>query len=153
MPTFLKIYDPLLNMSSNDILKIFSTEFDKLENLVNLIKFNNDPTVNQIVQVYYQITNLSSMIVVIKQQLKQSNAEILNAEKFISEIFDLTIHPKIMDHIVNSISNITTDLQSLNSVQKSKETIENEAKLYEKLREIMSTKEFVKQYDSGLSND
>ena len=26
-------------------------------------------------------------------------------------------------------------------------------KLYEKLREIMSTKEFVKQYDSGLSND
>ena len=153
MPTFLKIYDPLLNMSSNDILKIFSTEFDKLENLVNLIKFNNDPTVNQIVQVYYQITNLSSMIVVIKQQLKQSNAEILNAEKFISEIFDLTIHPKIMDHIANSISNITTDLQSLNSVQKSKETIENEAKLYEKLREIMSTKEFVKQYDSGLSND
>ena len=153
MPTFLKIYDPLLNMSSNDILKIFSTEFDKLENLVNLIKFNNDPTVNQIVQVYYQITNLSSMIVVIKQQLKQSNAEILNAEKFISEIFDLTIHPKIMDHIVNSISNITTDLQSLNSVQKSKETIENEGKLYEKLREIMSTKEFVKQYDSGLSND
>jgi len=41
----------------------------------------------------------------------------------------------------------------LNSEQKSKETIENEAKLYEKLREIMSTKEFVKQYDSGLSND
>ena len=153
MPTFLKIYDPLLNMSSNDILKIFSTEFDKLENLVNLIKFNNDPTVNQIVQVYYQITNLSSMIVVIKQQLKQSNAEILNAEKFISEIFDLTIHPKIMKNIANSISNITRNLQSLDSEQKSKETIENEAKLYEKLREIMSTKEFVKQYDSGLSND
>ena len=153
MPTFLKIYDPLLNMSSNDILKIFSTEFDKLENLVNLIKFDNDLTVNQIVQVYYQITNISSMIVVIKQQLKQSTEKILRTEKFINENFNSIIHPKIMDHIENSISNITTDLQSLNSGQKSKETIENEAKLYEKLREIMSTKEFVKQYDSGLSND
>ena len=58
-----------------------------------------------------------------------------------------------MKNITNSISNITGNLQSLNSEQKSKETIENEAKLYEKLREIMSTKEFVKQYDSGLSND
>ncbi|MDC0329771.1 hypothetical protein OAN18_02665 [Nitrosopumilus sp.] len=140
-------------MSSDDILEIFSTEFDKLENLVNLIKFDNDLTVNQIVQVYYQITNISSMIVVIKQQLKQSTEKILRTEKFINENFNSIIHPKIMDHIENSISNITTDLQSLNSGQKSKETIENEAKLYEKLREIMSTKEFVKQYDSGLSND
>ena len=58
-----------------------------------------------------------------------------------------------MEHITNSISDITGDLQSLNSEQKSKETIENEAKLYEKLREMMSTKEFVKQYDVGLSHD
>ena len=58
-----------------------------------------------------------------------------------------------MEHITNSISDITGDLQSLNSEQKSNETIENEAKLYEKLREMMSTKEFVKQYDSGLSHD
>ncbi len=58
-----------------------------------------------------------------------------------------------MKHITNSISNITSNLQSINSEQKSKETIENEAKLYEKLREIMSTKEFVKQYDAGISHD
>ena len=60
---------------------------------------------------------------------------------------------KILKHITNSISNITSNLQSINSEQKSKETIENEAKLYEKLREIMSTKEFVKQYDAGISHD
>ena len=58
-----------------------------------------------------------------------------------------------MKHIINSISDITDNLQSLNSEQKSKETIETEAKLYEKLREIMSTKEFVKQYDAGMSHD
>ena len=137
----------------NDLVEIFSTEFDKLENSVNSIKFDDDLTINQIVEVYYQITNLSSMIVVIKPQLDQNNNKIIFAEKFISEKFNSTIHPKIMKHITNSISGITSNLQSINSEQKSKETIENEAKLYEKLREIMSTKEFVKQYDAGMSHD
>ena len=137
----------------NDLLEIFSTEFDKLENSVNSIKFNDDLTINQIVEVYYQITNVSSMITVMKPQLAQNNDKILYAEKFISEKFNSTIHPKIMKHITNSISGITSNLQSINSEQKSKETIENEAKLYEKLRKIMSTKEFVKQYDAGMSHD
>ena len=137
----------------NDLLELFTSEFDKLENSVNSIKFDDDLTVNQIVEVYYQITNLSSMIVIIKPQLEQNAEKILYAEKFIFEKFNSTIHPKIMEHITNSISGITSNLQSLNSEQKSKETIETEAKLYEKLREIMSTKEFVKQYDAGISHD
>ena len=97
------------------------------------------------------------MIEVMKQQIEKSDLssfeKISNAENFISEKFNSTIHPKIMNNIENSVSEITKNLQSLDSDQKSKETIENEAKLYEKLREIMSTKEFVNQYDSGLSND
>ena len=137
----------------NDLLELLSSEYDKLENLVNAMNFDDELNVNQIVEVYYQITNISSMITVVKPQLAQNNDKILHAENFISEKFNSTIHPKIMKHITNSISDITSNLQSLNSEQKSKETIENEAKLYEKLREIMSTKEFVKQYDAGLSND
>ncbi len=90
---------------------------------------------------------------VVQPQLDQYNDKILYVEKFISEKFNSIIHPKIMEHITNSISSITSNLQSINSKQKSKETIENEAKLYEKLREIMSTQEFVKQYDKGLSHD
>ena len=145
-------------MSSNDLIELFDTEFIKLEKLVNEINSENQLPANQIVEVYYQITNISSMISVMKPQLNQnfdgpSYTKILNAEKFISEKFNLIIHPKIMKNIANSISNITGNLQSLNSEQKSKETIENEAKLYEKLREIMSTKEFVKQYDAGMSHD
>ena len=127
--------------------------YDKLENLVNAMNFDDELNVNQIVEVYYQITNISSMITVVKPQLAQNNDKILHAEKFISEKFNSIIHPKIMEHIANSISDITSNLQSINSEQKSKETIENEAKLYEKLREIMSTKEFVKQYDAGISHD
>ena len=137
----------------NDLLELFTSEYDKLENLVNAMNFNDELHVNQIVEVYYQITNVSSMIIVVKPQLAQNNDKILYAEKFISEKFNSIIHPKIMKHITNSISGITSNLQSINSEHKSKETIENEAKLYEKLREIMSTKEFVKQYDAGISHD
>ena len=137
----------------NDLLELLTSEYNKLENLVNSLNFDAELPVTQIVEVYYQITNLSSMITVAKPQLDQNNDKILCAEKFISEKFNSTIHPKIMKHITNSISDITSNLQSLNSEQKSKETIENEAKLYEKLREIMSTKEFVKQYDAGMSHD
>ncbi|MEZ7990112.1 MAG: hypothetical protein QMC47_02025 [Nitrosopumilus sp.] len=137
----------------NDLLELFTSEYDKLENLVNGLNFDIELSVNQIVEIYYQITNVSSMIMVVKPQLDQNNDKILYVEKFISEKFNSIIHPKIMEHIANSISGITSNLQSINSEQKSKETIENEAKLYEKLREIMSTREFVKQYDTGLSHD
>jgi len=144
-------------MSSNELIELFTLEFEKLENLVNQINSENELPVNKIVEIYYQITNVSSMIEVIKQQINKSDLssfeKISNAENFISEKFNSTIHPKIMNNIENSISEITQNLQSLDSDQKSKETIENEAKLYEKLREIMSTKEFVKQYDAGLSDD
>ena len=141
-----------------NFLELFTSESDKLESLVNAINFHDTLSVNQIVEVYYQITNISSMIVVMKQQLDQTNdvilhEKILNTEKFISNKFNSDVHGKIMVYITNSISDITNNLKSLNSEQKSKEIIENEAKLYEKLREIMSTKEFVKQYDSGLSHD
>jgi len=144
-------------MSSNDLMELFDTEFIKLENLVNEINLEHELPVNQIVSIYYQITNVASMIEVMKKQIDNSDSsfheKISNTETFISKKFNSIIHPKIMTNITNSISEITKNLQSLNSEQKSKETIENEAKLYEKLREIMSTNEFVKQYDSGLSND
>jgi len=144
-------------MSSNELFELFIIEFEKLENLANQINSENELDVNQIVEIYYQITNVSSLIEVMKQQIDKSDLssfeKISNAENFISEKFNSTIHPKIMNNIENSVSEITKNLQSLDSDQKSKETIENEAKLYEKLREIMSTKEFVKQYDAGLSDD
>ena len=144
-------------LSSNELFELFIIEFEKLENLVNKLNSENELPVNQIVEIYYQITNVSSMIEVMKQQIDKSDLssfeKISNVENFISKKFNSTIHPKIMNNIENSISEITKNLQSLDSDQKSKETIENEAKLYEKLREIMSTKEFVKQYDAGLSDD
>ena len=144
-------------MSSDNLITLFSDEFEKLKKLLDQISPDDELTVNQIVEVYYQITNVSSLTEVIKQQLDDSDStsfeKISNAQNFISENFNSAIHPKIMKNIDDSISEITKNLQSLNSDEKSKETIENEAKLYEKLREFMSTKEFVMQYNAGLSND
>ena len=144
-------------MSSDNLITLFSDEFEKLKKLLDQISPDDELTVNQIVEVYYQITNVSSLTEVIKQQLDDSDStsfeKISNAQNFISENFNSTTHPKIMKNIDDSISEITKNLQSLNSDEKSKETIENEAKLYEKLREFMSTKEFVMQYNAGLSND
>jgi DNA repair exonuclease SbcCD ATPase subunit len=137
----------------NDLLELFTSEYAALENLVNALNFDSELPVNEIVEVYYQITSLSSLITVVKSQLDKNNDAVLRAETFISKKFNSAIHPKIMGHIETLISDITSNLQSANSEQKSNETIENEAKLYEKLREIMSTKEFVKQYDAGLSYD
>ena len=57
----------------NDLLELLSSEYDKLENLVNAMNFDDELPVNQIVEVYYQITNVSSMIIVMKQQLDQTN--------------------------------------------------------------------------------
>ena len=57
--------------------------------------------------------------------------------------------------MTNSIQSSTENLKLLgqNSEQKTKEIIEKEALLYKNLRELMSTKEFVEQYEIGLKND
>ncbi len=69
----------------NDLLELFTSEYDKLENLVNAMNFNDELHVNQIVEVYYQITNVSSMITVVKPQLAQNNEKILYAEMKITQ--------------------------------------------------------------------
>ena len=56
-------------MSSNELIELFTIEFEKLETLVNQINSKNELPVNQIVEIYYQITNVSSMIEVMKQQI------------------------------------------------------------------------------------
>ena len=94
----------------NELLELFTSEYVKSENLVNNLNFNSELHVNQIVEVYYQIINVSSLIAVVKPQYDQNNDKILDAEKFISEKFNSAIHPKIMEHVTNSISDITMGL-------------------------------------------
>ncbi len=142
--------------SFSDISGIFNDESEKLENFIkNAIK-KSELSINEIIEMYYQIMNVSSMIVMLKQQLKEDNQKrfdkIQEIEQKISR-FNSQIHPKIMVQLTNAIRETTANLQSQDFEPKSKSDIEDEAKLYEELRQKMSTKEFVEQYDKGLSND
>ena len=143
-------------MSFDDISAMFHAESKKLQNLIHTSS-KSELSVHEIVETYYQIMNVSSMITMLKQQTDSDahqslSDEIAKTEKLISEQFNPITHPQIMQKLAKSIQDTTIALQS-SSGEKSKEDIEKEAKLYDELREKMSTKEFVEQYDKGLSND
>jgi len=145
-------------MSSFDNISVmFDIESKKLSKMIDIAAAKPDLSIPEIVDTYYQIINVSSMNMMLKQQISSDNQKslfdkILKIEKLITEKFDSDIHPQIMDHLRKSIRETVSVLQS-GSTQKSKEDIESEAKFYEELRQKMSTKEFVEQYDKGLSND
>jgi len=146
-------------MSFEDTFKIFNIETGKLESTINTALAKSELTLSEIVQTYYQIMNVGSLCTLIKQQHEyidkndSLNRKIEETQKLISKKFELDLHPTIMTQLGNSIRDITKKLQSGNSLEKTKNEIESESKLFEKLRQIMSTKEFVEQYDKGLSND
>jgi uncharacterized protein YdiU (UPF0061 family) len=142
--------------SFDDISKMFHTEHEKLTSLIDLTSQKSDLSLHEIVETYYQIMNMSSMITMLKQQLGSEHKSLLDkiieTDVLISEKFNGTIHPQILQNLTKSIKDTTTNLQSDTS-EKSPEEIENNAKQYEELRKKMSTKEFVEQYDQGLSHD
>lgn len=143
----------------DEISTSFYSESDKLKKLIaDLLKNQDSLPIDKIIPVYYQIINVSSISTVLKQQLdthkhKALLSKIIETDEMISEEFNSSIHPQIMEKLTNSIQDITKNFQTGFSEQKSQEDIENDAKLYEELRKKMSTKEFVEQYDKGLSND
>ena len=106
---------------------------------------------------------ISSISKILKKNFQSStdpkHQELLNeihdVQKQITEKFDKKLHTLIVYQLTDSIQRHTNSLQSLakDTGQKSNETIEAEANKYKELRELMSTKEFVIQYENGLKND
>jgi len=143
--------------SSDDISQMFDSESQKLQNLIDTANSKTDLNIHEIVETYYQVMNVSSMCAMLKEQVDSepspSLSKIQETEKMISEKFDSIIHPKILEKLSTSIQEMTKNLQSGNSGEKSKEQIESDAKLFEELRQTMSTKEFVEQYGKGISHD
>lgn len=143
--------------SSDAISQMFDSESQKLQNLIDTANSKTDLNIHEIVETYYQVMNVSSMVTMLKEQADSEPKELLSkiqgTEKMISEKFDSILHPKILAKISSSIQEMTKNLQSGNSGEKSKEQIESDAKLFEELRQTMSTKEFVEQYGKGISHD
>jgi len=142
---------------AKDISQMFEDESKKLESLFDAADSKTDMSIHEIIEIYYQVMNVSSMTTMLKQQADSEPKELMdkiqNTENLISKRFDDIIHPKIMEKLSVSIQDLTKNLQSENSGQKSKEQIEMDAKLFDELRQTMSTKEFVEQYEGGLSHD
>ena len=142
--------------------KSFISESDKLETLIDhLLQKSEKFSIDEIVSIYYQIMNISSLIQFLKQNTSNDNSEktqillekIELTENLIRNSFNTNLHPIILSHLIDYVQEIMTNLKSNTGKEKTKEIIESEAKLYEKLRVTMSTKEFVEQYDKGLSYD
>ena len=148
-------------MDSEQSSELFDSESKKLQDALESIQKKSDKTIPEIIDVYYQAIKVDSLAKVLKENFQTKSeheaflARIDKTQKYISEEFNASFHPKILMQLTDSIQKNTENLKLLakESGQKSKETIEKEASLYKELREIMSTKEFVEQYENGIKND
>ena len=141
--------------SSDDVSGVFGGEFSKLRIMIDAVDSKSNLNAGEIVEIYYQVMNVSSMSAMLREtaESKLLLEKIRESEKLISERFDSVTHPQIMKFLSDSISDDTKKLQSKNPDKKSKEDIELDAKLFENLRQKMSTKEFVEQYEKSLAHD
>ena len=143
--------------------QLFQTESDQLEDIIKNTIEKPDKTIPDIVQIYYQVIKVVSLGKLLKQRFQgkvEPNHHTLldridEVQEIIAEKFNALLHPTILSQLTHSVQMHTDNLQSLGkeSGKKSKEYIEKEAKLYKELREVMSTKEFVEQYATGLKDD
>ena len=114
----------------------------------------------EIIELYYQIINFTSLLKFLKQNGEDShnNKTISNtieaSKQYLDEEFNENLHPLLKSQLTKLLENSRESLKNmkLNQGEKTKEAIENQAKAYENLRQIMSTKEFIEQYDKTLEN-
>ena len=149
--------------SFEKLCELFESESNQLKNTIDLALKKSEKTIPEIIQVYYQVMKVNSFAKLLKQDFQaqfepkhQTLLDIIDeAQKQIEEKFNSSIHPATLSYLTDSIRINTENLKSLahESGQKSKEVIEVEATLYKELRELMSTKEFVEQYENGLKDD
>ena len=147
--------------NENETLELFTSESEKLQKIIDSIPKTSEKKLSDIINLYYQVTMVQTLVKKIKSDLKSPTEnqnlfdEINKTEEYLNGKFSKSLHPEILSELTNSIQSSTDNLKRLgqNSEQKTKETIEKEALLYKELRELMSTKEFVEQYETGIKDD
>ena len=150
------------DLSIEDSLQLVTSELKKLRQNIEVISKINEKSIPDIINLYYQAVMVQTLAKKLKNNFESSDNskhkelsdKIEEIEKYLVGNFTKSLHPEILTQLKNSIQNSTESLKLLgqNSEQKTKETIEKEALLYKELRELMSTKEFVEQYEIGLKD-
>jgi glutamyl-tRNA reductase len=145
-------------MSANeDSANLFLHETDMLKQTIDEWSQKiGDIPMEQIVEIYYKVINVNSLSKISENpdDLSELQNKIKNAKNTIDETFNKSFHPLLMSKIQNSIETIKNELKEIQNTnnQKTKEKIEEQAKMYEDLRKLMSTKEFVEQYNKLIDN-
>ena len=148
--------------NENETLELFTSESEKLQKTIESIPKTPEKKLSDIINLYYQVTMVQTLAKKIKSDLESPTPESQNlfdqinkTERYLNEKFSKSLHPEILSQLATSIQTSTDNLKLLgkNPEQKTKETIEKEALLYKQLRELMSTKEFVEQYETGIKDD
>ena len=141
-------------------LELLDSEFEKFQKIIDSISKNSKKMIPDIVSLYFQATMVETLSKKLRQDIVESDQQtylekINKIQKYVDENFSKSLHPEILSQLINSIQESTDNLKLLeqNSEEKTKEIIENEAQLYKELRELMSTKEFITQYEIGLKDD
>lgn len=150
------------HQSIDETTNLFTSESSKLQDVIShALKNSEILSTSEIIEVYYQVSNVTSLAKFLRQKFgdlenTEENKTLLNKmqkmEKLIDEKFNETLHPLVMSQLKKSIENSRKNLKDMktNQSKKTKNEIENQARVYEKLRQTMSTKEFVDQYNKLL---
>jgi glutamyl-tRNA reductase len=148
--------------SIDETTNLFTSESIKLQDVIShALKNSEILSTSEIIEVYYQVSNVTSLAKFLRQKFgdlenTEENKTLLNKmqkmEKLIDEKFNETLHPLVMSQLKKSIENSRKNLKDIktNQSKKTKNEIENQARVYEKLRQTMSTNEFVDQYNKLL---
>jgi hypothetical protein len=149
--------------SFEESYQLFQIESNQLEDTIKNTLEKSNKTISNIIQIYYQVIKVTSLGKLLKQRFQdkvEPNHHTLldridNVQNTIVEKFNMSLHPTILSQLTDSVQKHTDNLKSLAKEfgEKSKESIEEEAKLYKELRDLMSTKEFVEQYAIGIKDD
>lgn len=140
-------------MSTDELYDNFVSESENLKKKISDMQKKSEKfSIPEIVSVYYQIMNVNSILEILKQNNKENNLaqKITSTEQEIKTNFDNSLHPLILSQLNETIQEYMDTLKANKEKPKTKDTIQQDAKLYEELREYMSTKEFVEQYDKGI---
>ena len=143
--------------------EIIQLESKKLQDSIQHAQSKSEKAISDIIEIYYQVIKVGTLAKLLKESyqvtIEPKHQMLLDrideVQNQIDKKFNLSLHPVILSHLTDSVQRYTDNLKVLakESGQKSKESIETEAKLYNEVRELMSTKEFVEQYENGLKDD
>jgi len=150
------------HLSIGNSLDYFVSESNKLqEGISHALKNSECLHMADIIGLYFQVIDVSSFAKFLRENIKEFEksiseealSKVKETEEYIDLKFNSFLHPLLMVQLEKTIEESKINLKNMKTKLNSKTNseIENQAKMFEKLRQLMSTKEFVNQYDKVIS--